>query len=218
MRALAVVGLVACSGGGGTEVVDAPCRPGVLYLNRTGGLYDRGPIDDAVMNRSVILDGPRMLPPYPHAEIDWRDLVTCVRAALAPFPIQVTETEPAAAHVEIVFTTSYWAGPAGTTMVIPDSCRPGHQIEFVFGSAIPTAIRACHMAMLGFAQMTALVSVADECNDYLNLEMDCGPSRSFLDRTATCVDATNQPTTCRCGGSTTQNGFQAIAAAFPACP
>jgi len=217
MRGLFLVGLVACGGEGGAPA-DATCRPAVLYLNRTGGAFDRGPVDNASLNQSVLLDGPMVLAPWPHDELDWQSTSRCIRDALAPFPIQITETDPGAvAHVEIVFTTEYWAGPAGTTMIVPDSCRPGHQVEFVFGNALATDVRACQMAMIGFAQMTALLSVGDNCRDLLDLSMDCVASRSFVDETVSCVDAADQPVACRCGG-TTQNTFRELSATFPGCP
>lgn len=202
-------------------VPDAPCTSIVVYLNRTGGTYDHGAFDDAFGNLSVLVDSPQTLAPWPHDDTNWRSLVGCITAALAPFPrLTISEIDPGAVpHVEIVFTTTYWAGPASTNMVIPASCRVGqHELEFVFGDALPpTYARACHVAMLGFAQMTANLSLGDNCADYVNNSIDCVPTRGFLDVTVNCVDAANQPTTCRCGG-TTENTYQALGAAFPLCP
>jgi hypothetical protein len=217
MRAVAMFACLTACGSNDPPPVDAACQPAILYLDRNGGSYDHGPVDDSTTNSSVLLDGPRTLPPYPQDDIDWGNTTRCIRDSLAPFPIQVTEIDPGLVpHVEIVFTTSYWAGPAGTTMIVPDGCRPGHQVEFVFGDALATDVRACQMAMIGFAQMTANLSIGDNCHDLLDLSMDCAPTRSFEDTTVNCVDATDAPIPCRCGG-TTQNTFQTLAAAFPAC-
>jgi hypothetical protein len=213
----AVLAVVAACGGGGSAP-DAACQPGIVYLNRTGGDYMHGARDSASTNTSVLVDVPRTLPPWPHDDIDWRSLTGCITTALAPFPLEITETAPGLApHVEIVFTTAYWGQPAGTGMLVPDACRPGQQVEFVFGSAIPTYARACHLAMLGFAQMTAQLSPNDNCEDLVNDAADCSATRRFVDQTSACVDAASQPTACRCGG-TTENTFAAIAAAFPRCP
>lgn len=207
--------MVGCGGGEPTTTV---CEPSIVFLNRAGGLYDQAPADDASANLSVLLDGPRALPAYPHDDVEWAATTACIRAALAAFPIDVTETDPGAAkHVEIVFTTAYWAGPAGTTMVVPDGCRPGHQLEFVFGNALPTDARACQMALIGFAEMTAQLSIGGDCRDIVDLSQDCVETRSFLDEPVACVDAANQPAPCRCGGGTTQNTFQQLAAAHPPC-
>ena len=217
MRVGLALVIAACSSGDPVPV-DTACVPATLYLNRDGGDYDTGAFDDAAANRSVLLDAPLRLDPYSHDDIDWANTVQCIREGLAPFPIAITETDPGLVpHVEIVFTTTYWAGPAGTTMVVPGGCRPGHQLEFVFGDAIATDLRACQMALIGYAQMTANLSIGDNCLDFLDLSMDCSQARTFVDETVACVDQAGQPIACRCGGAS-QNTFAAMTAAFPACP
>jgi hypothetical protein len=211
----AVLVVAACGGG---DTSEPPCRSSVLYLNRTGGLYDRSAADNAGMNLSTIVDAPRTLGAYPHDDIEWGFTTQCIRAALLPFPIEIVESDPGLVpHTELVFTTSYWAGPAGVTHVIPDGCRPNHEVGFVFGAAIATDARACQVAMIAFAQMTALLSYGANCRDFVDRSMDCVPDRTFADEEVTCVDANAQPIACRCGG-TTQNTYRAIAAAHPVCP
>lgn len=216
MRALLVLA-VGC--GSSSAPADTECVPSLLYLNRDGGTYDHGRLDNAALNQSVLLDGPRALPPWPRDQQEW-DLTTgCIRSGLAPFAVTVTEQDPGMTpHVEIVFTTAYWGQPAAQTMVVPASCRTDHQLEFVFSDSLPpTYSRPCQMALIGYAEMTANLSPGDDCKDILNLGMDCVPDRMFLDETATCVDEHNQPIACRCGG-TTENPYQAMAGAHPACP
>jgi hypothetical protein len=212
---LAWIVLVACGGEAATPP-DA-CTPGVVFLNRAGGTYVPSPIDDAVANRSVLIDVERTLAPYPHDDATWQATAQCIRDGLAPFPITITESDPGAApHVELVFTTRYWAGSPGTTSVIPDTCRAGHQIEFVFGDALATDVGACQAALASFAKMTALLSTATNCRDFLDRSQDCVPMRAFLDEELACVDDSNQPAPCRCGG-TTQNSFQRLHERFPRC-
>jgi hypothetical protein len=208
--------LVAACGNSGSQ---APtCSPGILYLDRFGGAYDHGSVDDATANLSVLVDQPRTLPPWPNGDDNWTEVTACIRTALAAFPITVTETDPGAVdHVEIVFTTTYWAGDPGTSVIVPSNCRSGHQVEFIFGDALSTSTRACQIAMLGFAEMTANLTINDNCNDLVNLAPDCSPQRAFIDTTANCVDETDEPSACRCGG-TTENVFQALADRFPTCP
>lgn len=214
MRWSVLAMLAACGGGASDEPA---CQRSVLFLNRTGGLYEPGAVDDATMNRSTIVDLPRTLAPYPHDELEWQATVRCIRDALLPFPIEITEADPGLVpHVELVFTTSYWDG-AATTHVIPDGCRPDHRIGFVFGSAIATDARACQVAMIAFAQMTAQLAYGANCRDFVDRSMDCVPQRTFTDETVACVDANAQPIACRCGG-TTQNTYRSLAAAHPACP
>jgi len=62
--------------------------------------------------------------------------------------------------------------------------------------------------------MTALLSIADNCEDILNADMDCSLERTFTDRESMCVDASAQPAPCRCGGAATQNSFTAMQAAL----
>lgn len=207
-------------GCGGTPAApDAPCEPSVLYLNRTGGMYDFAFRDESSRNLSEVLDGPRTLAPWPHDDIDWASLVTCIRTGLAPFPVMVTETDPDAAnHVELVFTTTSWTGSPGTSAIVPGTCQPGNELGFVFGAAIPTYARACHVALRGYAQMVARLSIADDCTDFLNDDADCSSTRGFNDREATCVDAANQPIDCRCGGGMTQNSYLGMFSAIRACP
>lgn len=215
MRGVVAVALLAACGG-----PDAPpdaCAPTTLYLNRRGGAWDHGGRDDASANLSLLLDGPRTLAPWPKPDADWAEVVACMRTALAPFPIAITEIDPAPApHTEIVFTTADWGGTA-TTSIIPESCRPGHEVEFVFGDAISTRARACHVALRAYAQMIGNLSFTDHCEDVLNDQQDCAPDRFFLDLEATCVDDANRPAPCRCGG-TTQNAVTVLRAATTACP
>ncbi|MFN0251045.1 MAG: hypothetical protein ACKV2T_29490 [Kofleriaceae bacterium] len=214
--ALFALGLAAC-GPGGETVVDAACEPAMLYLNRTGATYQFGGFDNSSMNITPIVDVERTLPPWPYDDVDWASLASCIRTGLGQFPVTVTETDPGMAkHVEIVFTTSYWAGPAGTTMITTAGCRDGLEVIFLFGNALPTYARACHLAVRSYAQITAQLDLVGDCEDFMNNQLDCSERRTFKDADAACVDDADVPTECRCGGST-QNGYQALLAATT-CP
>ena len=217
MRALALLVLVSCAHHDSAPDA-AVCGPTVLYLNRTGGMFDHANDDDATQNLSVLLDGPRVLDPWPSDDADWAEVTSCITAALQPFAIDITEIDPGATpHLEIVFTTAYWVDSA-VTNIVPSPCRPGFQIEIMFGNAIADPTRACELAMSGFAEMTALLSPSDNCHDYTSPAADCDIQRFFLDVQQNCVDpVTDQPTACRCGG-TTENTFTALSGRFPACP
>jgi hypothetical protein len=214
--ALFALTLAAC-GPGGETVFDAACEPAVLYLNRTGATYDFGGFDDSSMNFTPIVDAERALPPWPHDDVDWASLANCIRTGLQPFPVTVTETDPGMAkHVEIVFTTSYWAGPPGTTMITTAGCRDDLEVIFLFGNALPTYARACHLAVRSYAQITAQLDLVGDCEDFMNNQLDCSEMRTFKDADAACVDDADVPTECRCGGST-QNSHQALLSAT-SCP
>jgi hypothetical protein len=211
--------LVACAacGNTGETSFDAPCAPAVLYLNRTGATYQHGGFDDSSANFTPIVDTERTLPPWPHDDIDWTSLTSCIRAGLAPFPVTITETDPGSTkHTEIVFTTSYWGGQPGTTMITSGGCRDNYEVIFLFGDALPTYARACHLAIRTYAQITAKLDLVDDCEDWMNNQLDCSETRVFKDRDSTCVDDSDVPTECRCGGAT-QNSHQALLAATT-CP
>lgn len=217
MRWECLLVLLAACGNHGNADVDASCVPSVLYLNRSGGTYEHGTADNAGLNQSTIVDAPLMLAPFPHDDVEWADAVACIRDALQPFPIQVTENDPGLGpHVELVFTTSYWAGSPGQTHAIPGGCFSRQELGFVFGNAIPTDARTCQIALIAFAQMTAKLSYGENCRDWVDRSMDCVQDRAFIDEDVPCVDANNQPIACRCGG-TTQNTFRALADAHRSC-
>ncbi len=208
---------IAGCGNAGHSAPDTACEPTTVFLDRQGGDYDLGAFDDATMNLSVVLDGPRTLPPSPYNDADWSELTSCIRDGLAPFPVTLTETDPGMTpHLELVFTTAYW-GPGGAAVptIIPSSCRPDHQIEFVFGQAEASPTNACEATMGAFAEMVAQLSPGYDCLDFTSPAMDCG-IRSYLDEDTSCVDQTGQPAACRCGG-TTQNSAQALRTVFGTC-
>lgn len=210
--------LLAACGGDGTHHVDVSCANSTVYLDRFGGTYTHGLVDDATQNASEAIDIARGLPAYSGDDVAWGDLTACIRAALAPFDVVVTETDPGAMeHLELVFTDTYWAG-AAVTHVFPSSCRTGHQIEFIFGDALSTPTRGCQVAMDGLAEMIAQLGPSENCLDFTSPAMDCGV-RSFVPADAACVDpATNLAAPCRCNAAaTTQNSFEALDVLFHPC-
>lgn len=212
-----LLAFAACNNNGGETHFDARCEPAVLYLNRTGATYTFGGVDDSSTNVTPIVDGERAMPPWPHDNIDWESLAGCIRAGLAPFPVTVTETDPGMVkHAEIVFTTTYWAGPPGTTMITTAGCRDTYEVIFLFGNALPTYARACHLAVRAYAQITAQLDLVGDCEDFMNNQLDCSEVRTFKDADAGCVDNNAAPTDCRCGG-TTQNTYRSLLAATT-CP
>jgi hypothetical protein len=219
VRVWLVVAVIGC-GSPDVHFVDAPqCTPAIVYLDRDGGSYDHGRIDDPAGNLSVLVDAPRTLAAWPGDATNWADVVACVKDALAPFAVQVTDIDPGATpHYELVFTDAYWVD-AAVTHVFPSACKPGNQIELVFGAALATPTRACEVAMSGLAQMAALLGPGQNCVDFTSPANDCDV-RAFVDMDMSCVDpATDLPAPCRCDAAqTTQNPYQALNALFRPCP
>jgi hypothetical protein len=209
--------LAACGGDDGTHHVDLSCANSTVYLNRFGGAYTHGAVDDAAQNLSIVVDVARTLPPFPGDDAAWSEITACIRTALSQFDVVVTETDPGTAqHLELVFTDTYWDDP-GVTHVFPASCA-AHQIELIFGSALSTPTRGCQVAMDGLAQMIAQLGPSENCLDFTSPAMDCGV-RSFVSVDEACVDpATDLAAPCRCNAAaTTQNSFQALDALFHPC-
>jgi len=210
--------LVACGGDDATHHVDVSCANSIVYLDRFGGAYLHGLVDDATQNQSVAIDVARALPAFPGDDVAWGDLTACIRTALAPFDVAVTETDPGLVqHLELVFTDAYW-GDVAVTHVFPSSCRTGNQIEFIFGAALSTPTRGCQVAMDGLAEMIAQLGPSENCLDFTSPSTDCG-IRSFIAVDAACVDpATNLAAPCRCdANATTQNSFNALDVLFHPC-
>ncbi len=207
--------LLAACGSSARAIDAAPCEPATVYLDRQGGAYDHGQIDNAGENLAVVVDGPRTLPPWPGDDVAWTETAQCIRDALAPFAVTVTEQDPGTTlHFELVFTTSYWGGTP-LTYLAPSACRPGHEIEVIFGDALPTANDACETALAGFAELAALLSPSANCLDFTSPAMECG-LRYFVAGMEQCVDESDQASPCRCGG-TTEDTFAALSARFPPC-
>ena len=209
--------LAACGGNDGTHHVDLSCANSTVFLNRFGGAYTHGAVDDAALHVSIVVDAARTLPAFPGDDATWGVITACIREALAPFAVVVTETDPGAVeHLELVFTDTYWVDP-GVTHVFPASCA-AHQIELIFGTALSPPTRGCQVAMDGLAQMIAQLGPSENCLDFTSPAMDCGV-RSFVSAEAACVDpATNLAAPCRCdAAATTQNSFTALDALFHPC-
>jgi len=118
--------LAACGGDDGIHHVDVSCANSTVYLDRFGGAYMHGIADDATQNQSVAIDVARTLPAFPGDDVAWGDLTACIRTALAPFDVAVTETDPGLAqHLELVFTDAYWGdGQSDRARVGVDNASP----------------------------------------------------------------------------------------------
>jgi hypothetical protein len=192
------------------------CKPAsVLYLNRSGGTYKPGDEDDSSTNTSMIVDVSRQIPAYPHDEEHWGNVVSCIRAGLQPFNIDVVEEDPGdATHMEVVFTTSFW-GQENVSALSPAFCDPSPRaIAFVFGSAFAAgaAHEECEVAIQAFAVGVTTLDHAFRCEDYLSWLTGCG-DKSWVDESVPCGEL--EARECQCGGAT-QNSFQTMLSRFGA--
>ena len=63
----------------------------------------------------------------------------------------------------------------------------------------------------------AKLDLVGDCEDFMNNQLDCSERRTFKGTDAACVDASDVPTECRCGGAT-QNTYQSLLAATTCAP
>lgn len=218
--------LVGCGDGGGGVAVDARpdttvtpgCTGGkTLYLNRISESWSPG-ADDATTNTSLVLDMTRTLPAYPYGEPSWQAIKACITTQLAPFNVNVVDTDPGTApHHEIVFTTTYWDTSAGSGIgtISSSSCmaKPVNGVSFVFAQTL-TDVPAdtCEFAVSQFASETAGLDHSMDCHDALGTyRTACGP-KMFLDQEIQCGEFSAHA--CMCTNQQTQNSFQAMHAAL----
>jgi hypothetical protein len=224
---LALVVLVAACGGDDSNAVDATtsdsdgaCVARTIYLNRGGGTYMPGP-DDAVMNKTSVLNTTRTIPPATTTEPDWTAVKACVTSKLAAYPIAITDVDPSPMpHIEVVvIDNGNQIGQPGLTSGAPATpCAGG------FGTAATNTI--AYAAWLGTnANHCWDISMAIGYTLGLDNVLTCAdlmspnPSCDLAGKTFTNVDqpcGQTAATSCRCGG-TTQNAAARLAANV-SCP
>lgn len=186
-----------------------------VYLNRDGGSYTVGN-DDPATNMTTIFTNPTALPPWPHG--NWDQVVACVRAAMAPFNVQIVETEPASgSYSELVFTTTD-PETAGVLAVAPSACEATAtpHLAFVFGTAIGTdPLDACQFAMFDVGILTGLDFTVDQC-DYMTFTDGCATNERWVNADVMCGQTS--PALCRCTNDPTQNSVATLTAFYGACP
>src|SRR5688500_5467957 len=132
---LVVAVLVGCGDDGSSTQVDAavkrdaaidaaidapPCTGAkTLFLNRAGGTYNGGAMDDATTNTTKVLGtGSHTVPGYPFGDPSWVAMKTCVESAFSALNVNVVDVDPGSTpHHEIVLTTTYATWPNGNNNV-----------------------------------------------------------------------------------------------------
>ncbi|HVK72166.1 MAG TPA: hypothetical protein VM734_02555 [Kofleriaceae bacterium] len=203
-----------------TDAASCPA-PVPLFLNRSAGTYQVGATTDAATNTIKFTDREAVVAPTQYDDTQWREVVACVRAAVAPFNVEVVETEPASGgYAEVAVGHRYWGTNAQfMTMVAEATCTPPPRpVIFVFTGADSSGAPAatCKDAVAGWAMATAKLDWVlrpPAGRDYLTWDGNAAPS--WIDEPLACGEQTARA--CRCGG-TTQHAYASLLAAYgPAC-
>lgn len=188
-----------------------------IFLNRCpGGLtLTQGVADDSRANVSSIVTGSINLPPYPHGDAAWAELVQGTREMFAPFGVTITDVDPGQApHDEVVVCGSdVQAGFEGAAGVAPFTCAViPNAITYVFPETIGNDAR---FTIETIAQEAAHAWGLDhefKCEDPMTYLLDCG-DKSFQDGQYPCGEY--EARACNCGGNT-QNAHEHILGLFGA--
>src|SRR5207302_3276061 len=79
------------------------CSANIIYLNRNGGAYRPGSLDDSRTNTSSIVVPRTEIPAFERGDAAWQTLLGCVKQAYGRFNVQVTDVDPGSVpHVEAV--------------------------------------------------------------------------------------------------------------------
>jgi hypothetical protein len=184
----------------------------VIFMNRSGGMYEPAKSDDSRSNRSSLITRTAVVPPFSGSDGDWNAILDCLRTLYAPFDVDITDRDPGdAQHLECV--TGGWPEDAGFpanyggvgTLAACGSTVP-NAVVFAFSEAWngdPQLI--CEAAAQELGHTFALDHVLS-CPDPMSYQYGCG-AKVWHDEEARCGEY--QSRLCRCGGAT-QNGYRAL--------
>jgi len=191
-----------------------------LYVNRCGNgcSFTPGLPDNAVTNVTPIVSAPSTLTAFAHGDAVFNATVACIAAAVAPYQLQVTTSDPSPLpHLEIVLAGS--ASQIGQPDSVAASARQQcaylpNSISFVFANAQePLAAELCSQALHNLGHHVGLEYLF-YCPDAMSLLSGCG-DKAFRDRDSAC--GLFQPRTCTCPVAT-HNSHRAMVSAFGLAP
>ena len=205
------------------NLIGCPDPGGVLvFLNRGGGVYHRGP-DDPGANQSSVVTGTHTIAPYAVPDATWAAIRSCVAGLVAPFHLRVTDVDPGAVdHVEVVLTEATSiriTGVAETLEVSPLTCRlypSSVHFAFVGGASVD---RACRLAAKAIGKAAGIDDTID-CVDTVAGRLGypgCAGAEGYTDAERTCGVSRAVP--CRCDPARgTRNSLAIMKAVYGHCP
>lgn len=205
------------------NLIGCPDPGGVLvFLNRGGGVYHRGP-DDPGANQSQVVTGTHTIAPYDVPEANWAAIRTCVAGLIAPFHLRVTDVDPGAVdHLEVVMTAGTSiriTGIAETLEVSPATCRlypSSVHFAFVGGATVDSACRLAAKAIAKAAGIDDTTHCVDAVAGRLGFP-GCAGSDGYTDAERPCGVSRAVP--CPCNPSRgTRNSLATMKAVYGHCP
>ena len=206
------------SDGGGAPDCTRPDRPAaIVYLNRDGATFTRGP-ESSVDNTTLVVEEEEFVfEPHPFGETNWSSLVGCFRTALSAFHIDVVEEDPGAVdHTEIVFSTT-WLDTAIASISAFSCASFPRGTAFLFSDNFAESDwqNECDLALQQWGVVAGGLDHSFDCRDYMSyLESGCD-SREWVDEPLPCGELEERD--CMCDRAS-QNSYQILLDIYgPAC-
>ena len=191
-----------------------------IFLNRAGGMYTMGSLEDSRTNTSTIITADHEFAAWDATDQEWDALVACVAGMYAPFHVEITDVDPGTTpHIEAMLTAAAdWPtviNQAGVGGLSPFSCGLiPNAIVWVNPELSGTPFDQCWTT----AQMIGNAAGLDHsfhCPDVMTYLSTCGDNKSFVDMDVSCgEDAARNG----CTGQATQNSSQQLVDVFGAAP
>lgn len=203
-------------GGGGGDCTPPGGPAGIVYLNRDGATFTRGP-ESSVDNTTLVVDDEFVFEPHPFGDNNWDSLAGCFRAGLSPFHIDVVEADPGAVdHTEIVFTTTWIDTDVASISAFSCASFP-RGTAFIFGDNFAESDwqGECELALQQFGVVGGGLDHSFDCRDYMSyLDSGCD-EKDWIDEPLPCGELSERA--CMCDRPS-QNSFQILLDIFgPAC-
>jgi MYXO-CTERM domain-containing protein len=190
-----------------------------LYLNdcRPNGCTVSPGFDDSRTNHSSIAATQVQLDAWAHGDVQWAELVQCVKDTFLPFEIEVVTTDPGTAnHSEVMIGgraaqlhPDLVAG--GVAPFIGCGATEDNVISFVFAGSSNDLQFLCGAVAQEACHVWGLDHELNKLDPMTYL--DLGSLKRFQNAPAQCGETLDAPRECYCGGAT-QNSFQYMSAMF----
>ncbi len=201
---------------GGTDCTPPAGAAGIVYLNRGGATFTRGP-ESSVDNTTTVVEAETTFEPHPYADGNWNAIVRCFEGGVSPFHIDVVEADPGAVdHTEIVFTTT-WSDPGVASISAFGCAGYPRGSAFIFGDLFDetAAQPECELALQQFGAVAAGLDHSFECRDYMSYLRSGCDGKEWVDEPLPCGEL--QERDCMCDRAA-QNSYQIMLETFgPHC-